>query len=196
MMNPHPPSLVAYRRLHGIARGIWCLIAYHDLPARTPTQRSSRGAREIVRALRGLVAAGNVIDDDVRLAAYETDALTAYRQPAARGRAARDDGRGRGDSALRASRGREDRAARRGHVAVGRRDSRGRRHRRGLGQVQPDPRHRLRESLRRRAKRRDQSRDQPRRRRRRVSTTRRIRRARSRARSAATSPRTPAACIA
>ena len=34
----------------------------------------------IVRALRGLVAAGNVIDDDVRLAAYETDALTAYRR--------------------------------------------------------------------------------------------------------------------
>ena len=34
----------------------------------------------IVRALRGLVAAGNVIDDDVRLAAYETDAMTAYRR--------------------------------------------------------------------------------------------------------------------
>jgi glycolate oxidase len=33
-----------------------------------------------VRALRGLVRADNVIDDDVRLAAYETDALTAYRQ--------------------------------------------------------------------------------------------------------------------
>ena len=34
----------------------------------------------IVRALRGLVAAGNVIEDDLRLAAYETDALTAYRR--------------------------------------------------------------------------------------------------------------------
>jgi glycolate oxidase len=34
----------------------------------------------VVRALRALVAEGNVIDDDVRLAAYETDALTAYRQ--------------------------------------------------------------------------------------------------------------------
>jgi glycolate oxidase len=33
----------------------------------------------IVAALRGLVAAQNVIDDDLRLAAYETDALTAYR---------------------------------------------------------------------------------------------------------------------
>ncbi len=30
--------------------------------------------------LRGLVAAGNVIEDDLRLAAYETDALTAYRR--------------------------------------------------------------------------------------------------------------------
>jgi glycolate oxidase len=35
---------------------------------------------EIVGALRGLVRADNVIDDSVRLAAYETDALTAYRQ--------------------------------------------------------------------------------------------------------------------
>jgi glycolate oxidase len=34
----------------------------------------------IVRELRGLVAAGNVIEDDTRLAAYESDALTAYRQ--------------------------------------------------------------------------------------------------------------------
>jgi glycolate oxidase len=35
---------------------------------------------EIVSALRGLVRADNVIEDSVRLAAYETDALTAYRQ--------------------------------------------------------------------------------------------------------------------
>jgi len=34
----------------------------------------------IVRALRELVPADSVIEDDVRLAAYETDALTAYRQ--------------------------------------------------------------------------------------------------------------------
>src|SRR5512139_1248986 len=34
----------------------------------------------IVRALRGLVSAANVIEDDVRLAAYETDAMTAYRR--------------------------------------------------------------------------------------------------------------------
>jgi glycolate oxidase len=34
----------------------------------------------IVAALRGLVAADSLIEDDLRLAAYETDALTAYRQ--------------------------------------------------------------------------------------------------------------------
>ncbi len=34
----------------------------------------------IVSAVRGLVAPGNVIADDVRLAAYETDAFTAYRR--------------------------------------------------------------------------------------------------------------------
>ncbi|HEX5049353.1 MAG TPA: FAD-linked oxidase C-terminal domain-containing protein [Gammaproteobacteria bacterium] len=35
---------------------------------------------DVVRALRGLVRDGNVIDEPLRLAAYETDALTAYRQ--------------------------------------------------------------------------------------------------------------------
>jgi glycolate oxidase len=35
---------------------------------------------EIVTALRRLVRADNIVDDSVRLAAYETDALTAYRQ--------------------------------------------------------------------------------------------------------------------
>jgi glycolate oxidase len=35
---------------------------------------------DIVRALRGLVPAENVVDEPLRLAAYETDALTAYRQ--------------------------------------------------------------------------------------------------------------------
>ena len=47
-----------------------------------PTPDAALVARraEIVRALRGLVREGNVIDADVRLAAYETDALTAYRQ--------------------------------------------------------------------------------------------------------------------
>src|SRR5262245_12068105 len=47
-----------------------------------PTPDAELVARrgEIVRALRGLVRVDNVIDDDLRLAAYETDALTAYRQ--------------------------------------------------------------------------------------------------------------------
>src|SRR4029079_16893497 len=47
-----------------------------------PTPDAALVARraEIVRALRGLVRADNVIADDVRLAAYETDALTAHRQ--------------------------------------------------------------------------------------------------------------------
>jgi len=35
---------------------------------------------QIVRALIALAPSGTVIDDDLRLAAYETDALTAYRQ--------------------------------------------------------------------------------------------------------------------
>jgi glycolate oxidase len=35
---------------------------------------------DIVRALRSLVCPDNVIDEPLRLAAYETDALTAYRQ--------------------------------------------------------------------------------------------------------------------
>src|SRR5215831_3781401 len=47
-----------------------------------PTPDAALVARraEIVRALRGLVHPGNVIDDALRLTAYETDALTAYRQ--------------------------------------------------------------------------------------------------------------------
>jgi glycolate oxidase len=46
-----------------------------------PTPDATIVARRasIVAALRGFVAAGNVIEEDVRLAAYETDALTAYR---------------------------------------------------------------------------------------------------------------------
>ena len=47
-----------------------------------PTPDSAILARRvaIVNALRGLVPATNVIDEPLRLAAYETDALTAYRQ--------------------------------------------------------------------------------------------------------------------
>jgi glycolate oxidase len=47
-----------------------------------PTPDAALLARraEIARALRALVRADNVIDDAVRLAAYESDAFTAYRQ--------------------------------------------------------------------------------------------------------------------
>jgi len=46
----------------------------------TPDAAIVERRSSIVRALQALVAHGNVIDDELRLAAYETDALTAYRQ--------------------------------------------------------------------------------------------------------------------
>jgi len=46
----------------------------------TPDAAIIERRTDIVRGLRELVRAGNVIEDDTRLAAYETDALTAYRQ--------------------------------------------------------------------------------------------------------------------
>ena len=46
----------------------------------TPDAAIVERRASIVRSLRALVAPGNVIEDDLRLAAYETDALTAYRQ--------------------------------------------------------------------------------------------------------------------
>jgi glycolate oxidase len=46
----------------------------------TPDSHVLARRADIVTALRALVAPGSVIEDDVRLAAYETDALTAYRQ--------------------------------------------------------------------------------------------------------------------
>jgi glycolate oxidase len=52
------------------------------LPAADPAILARR--ETIVRALRTLVATGNVIDEPLRLAAYESDGLTAYRsQPLA-----------------------------------------------------------------------------------------------------------------
>src|SRR6188474_943002 len=51
------------------------MICLPDPDASVVARRAS-----IVRALRGLVAPANVIEDDVRLAAYETDAMTAYRR--------------------------------------------------------------------------------------------------------------------
>ena len=46
----------------------------------TPDAAILERRASIVHSLRALVARGNVIEDDLRLAAYETDALTAYRQ--------------------------------------------------------------------------------------------------------------------
>jgi glycolate oxidase len=46
----------------------------------TPDAAILARRERIVADLAGFVAAGNVVADDVRLAAYETDALTAYRQ--------------------------------------------------------------------------------------------------------------------
>ena len=138
-----------------------------DLPAdtrrrdrRAPRRDRERAARARARGQRHrrLGAARGVRD-------RRAHGLSAA---AARGRAAGDHGRGRGDPALRGARRREGRAARRGHVAVGRRDPRGRRDRRGSRQVQPHSRRRLREPLRRRAIGRHESRDQPRGRGRRV----------------------------
>ena len=112
--------------------------------------------------LRGLVAAGNVIEDDLRLAAYETDALTAYRRRPLAVVLPETTAEVAAILEVRAPRGRENRAARRGDVALGRRDPRRGRHRRRPGQVQQDRRDRLREPLRGRAKRRHESRHQPR----------------------------------
>jgi len=46
----------------------------------TPDEAIVARRAEIVAALRALVRPDNVIDDSLRLAAYESDALTAYRQ--------------------------------------------------------------------------------------------------------------------
>jgi glycolate oxidase len=57
----------------------WCLMpAMICLPA--PDEAILARRRDIVRALRSLVGPDNVVDEPVRLAAYETDAFTAYRQ--------------------------------------------------------------------------------------------------------------------
>ena len=46
----------------------------------TPDAAIVERRASIVHALRSLVSPGNVVEDELRLAAYETDALTAYRQ--------------------------------------------------------------------------------------------------------------------
>ena len=96
----------------------------HDLPARSRRERRRAARRHRARVARPRCrrqrhrrrrAARGLRD---RCA----DGVSAQ---AARGRAAGDDGRGRGNAAVCASRRRQDRAARRRHVVVGRRGSRG-----------------------------------------------------------------------
>ena len=73
---------------------------------------------EIIAGLARLVAPEALITSEDERRAFETDALTAYRQHAARRRAARDDGGGRRGAALLQRARRQGRAARRRHVAV------------------------------------------------------------------------------
>ncbi len=127
---------------------------------RMPTPDAAIIARraEIAAALRAIVPGEAVIESDGERRAYESDALTAYRQPpllavlpSTTAEVAR---------ILRYchERGRQSCAARRRHLALGRRAAAGRRHHPRPRQVQPHSRHRLRQSLRRGAARRHQSR--------------------------------------
>ena len=90
-----------------------------------PTPDAALVARraEIVRALRGLVREGNVIDERRPARGVRDRCADGVPAAAARRRAAGVDGRSRRDPALRRARGRQGRAARRGHFAVGRCDS-------------------------------------------------------------------------
>ncbi len=172
--------------------------AVTDSPMQMPAPDAAVIARrdEIAAALRGIVPGEGVIVAEDERRAYESDGLTAYRQPplvvvlpSTVAQVAR---------VLRYchAAGDQGRAARRRHLAVGRRAAAGRRRPARHGQVQPHPRDRLRQPLRRGAARRHQSRHHPRGRGRRLLLRARSRRARSPARSAAMSRRIPAACIA
>ena len=116
---------------------------------------------EIVAALRSIVPGEGVIVSEPERRAYESDGLTAYRQlplvvvlPSTVAQVA---------AVLRYCRDErhQGRAARRRHLAVRRRVAAGRRRAARHGQVQPHPRHRLRQPLRRRAAGRHQSRHHP-----------------------------------
>ena len=117
---------------------------------------------EIVQALRRLVPGEGVIDHEKELRAFESDGLTAYRQPPDGRRASGDDGAGcRCPALLRREQG-QGRPARRRNVAFGRRFAARRRRSSRHGQVQQDPRDRCGQPLRRRSAGRDQSRHHPR----------------------------------
>ena len=113
---------------------------------------------EIVRGLEAIVAPGNVLADERQMRPYECDAVTMYRQLPLRRRAAGDGRRGVEDHGAGSGAQRQGRAARRRHLAVGRLAAARGWHPARAGQVQQDPRDRLREPLRRGAARRRQSR--------------------------------------
>ena len=151
---------------------------------------------QIIMALQAIVPGEGVIVSEPERRAYESDGLTAYRQPPLVVVLPSTVDAGRRGAALLPGRADQGGAARRRHVAVGRRAAAGRWRAARHGQVQPHPRHRLRQPLRRRAARRHQSRHHPCGRSAQAFITRPTRRARSPARSAAMSPRIRAACIA
>ena len=164
------------------------------MPAADQAVLQRRG--EIVAALRAIVPGEGVIDSAAEMLAYESDGLTAYRQPpmvvvlpdtteqvAQVLKYCFEQGikvvpRGSGTSLSGGALPLDD------GVLL------------GLGQVQAHPRDRFRQPRGGDRARRDQSRDQPGGGARRLSITRPIRRRRSPARSAAMSRKIPAACIA
>ena len=76
---------------------------------------------DIVKQLKRLVPEATLIADEEGCRTFESDALTAYRCPAARRRAARKHRGGLGDPALLPRQPRQGRAARRRHLALRRR---------------------------------------------------------------------------
>ena len=76
---------------------------------------------EIVQALRRIVPGEGVIDHENELRAFESDGLTAYRQPPMVAVLPRDDGAGRRGPALLRREQDQGRPARRRNVALGRR---------------------------------------------------------------------------
>ena len=115
----------------------------------TPDAAVLRGAPRSPRRCAGSCRAKAVIASEAERRAYESDGLTAYRQPPLVAVLPSTDRGSRGGAALLPGAGRQGRAARRRHLAVGRRAAAGRRRAARHGQVQPHPRHRLRQSLRR-----------------------------------------------
>ena len=116
---------------------------------------------DIVAALRAIVPGEGVIDSPAEMLAYESDGLTAYRQPPMV--VVLPDTTEQVSKVLKyCSRARhQGGAARLRHLAVRRRAAAGRRRAAGPGQVQAHPRDRFRQPRGRHRARRHQSRDQP-----------------------------------